>query len=258
MKRIIFISTLFLFGNLQFAISQHRPSEYLLGKNVKTGSAESASMTIEMLVGEMFISSDDIFHLAHIECRYDEKEWEPEINYSVTEKKGQLYLSNRGQKGKVDYDDDDNVRWDVVVKESIPVEYEVFLGAGTARLDLDGTAVKSFQFEMKAGEANIDLKNTSVPIINFKALAGEVTIDLSGEWHNDLNAHIKGGVGNLNLILPDDYAVGVEISGLIGEIDSYGFRKDGKDYYRNPGESEHTLYIEVQGGIGNVSLLLSE
>lgn len=258
MRKLRILLPVFLTVILLSGFSANDEPEYLLGKNIKLGSAESASMRIEMLIGEMDIRSQNIFHLIQIECEYEKPEWEPKIIYSVEGKKGELYLSNREMKGRTNYDDDDNSNWDLVVNESVPTELEIFLGAGVCDLNLEGSKLRKFDFEMKAGKADLNLKNTSVPNLKFKALAGEVRIDLSGKWENDLIAYIKGGVGDLTLILPDNYAIGLEISGLIGDIDAKGFRKDGRDYYRNPGESEHTLYLDVNGGIGNVEILLSE
>jgi hypothetical protein len=40
--------------------------------------------------------------------------------------------------------------------------------------------------------------------------AGEVTVDLTGDWQNDLDVNIEGGVGEITLRLPRGVGVRVE------------------------------------------------
>jgi hypothetical protein len=240
------------------AITPVDKHEYIFGKNIKSGSAKQVKAAIEILVGELIIGTGNISYLLQAECRYSQPEWEPETNYVIQGENGNLSISNRQMKGQINYDEEDQSKWKLQFDKELQIEYTVFLGAGESKLKFKDSNIKKLDFEMKAGEAEIDLRNTSIPLFNFKALAGEVLIDLSGEWKNDLNAYIKGGVGDLTIILPANYDIGMEISGLLGEIDAPGFHKDGKDYYRNTEGSGPMLYLEVHGGIGNVSVQLAE
>lgn len=108
---------------------------------------------------------------------------------------------------------------------------------------------------MTAGEVEINLRNTSVPDVDFKALAGEATLNLSGAWKNNMLADIRGGFGSITLILPSDVGVELEISGILGDVDAPRMRKDGNTYFNKAfGETAHTLYLDVNGGIGDVSV----
>ena len=131
------------------------------------------------------------------------------------------------------------------------------MGAGIGKFELAGSNLKRFDFQMAAGEVDINLKNTSVPDLRVKAIAGKATIDLTGEWHNDLHASITGGVGELSFILPEAIGTRMEITGILANVYAPGFKKSGHTY-TNPeyGNTKETMYIEIFGGIGEISVRL--
>ena len=85
--------------------------------------------------------------------------------------------------------------------------------------------------------------------------AGDVTVDLTGEWKDDLDADIKGGVGRLTLRLPMDVGVWVDAEKGLGKIDRGGLRKKGGAYVNEAyGSSDVTLKIDCAAGIGSIIL----
>ena len=84
-------------------------------------------------------------------------------------------------------------------------------------------------------------------------------MDLTGVWQNDLEATIEGGLGTRTLTLPADVGVRVKVEVGVGTVDATGLTKEG-EYYTNDayGQSDVTLYIEVQGGVGGTELRVRE
>ena len=84
---------------------------------------------------------------------------------------------------------------------------------------------------------------------------GKVTIDLTGDWQDDLDATIRGGVSSLTLSLPRDVGVLIEVDTGVGDVDTSGLTNDGDTYTNDAyGESDFTLRIDIDGGVGKINL----
>jgi predicted membrane protein len=82
---------------------------------------------------------------------------------------------------------------------------------------------------------------------------------LTGERERDLNVSVRGGVGEVVILLPEDVGVQAQVEGGIGEVKADGMsRKD--DAYVNEafGVSETTINLDIQGGVGGVTLEVQE
>jgi hypothetical protein len=89
--------------------------------------------------------------------------------------------------------------------------------------------------------------------------AGEYTIDLSGEWARDLDVSIDAGAADLNVRLPKDVGARVEVETGPHTIDASDLAQD-ENVYTNAayGESEVTMNVDVQAGIGSIDLEVEE
>ena len=93
------------------------------------------------------------------------------------------------------------------------------------------------------------------PQFDFDLGAGSVTLDLTGEWQNDLDATVKGGLGDFNLRLPSDVGVRIDVETGIGDIDASDLTRDGNTYTNDAyGVSDVTLRIHIEGGVGQINL----
>jgi hypothetical protein len=124
------------------------------------------------------------------------------------------------------------------LKDNIPVELEVHLGAGKSDLVLGSLALRRLDVNMGVGEC---------------------VVDLAGDWKEDLRANIKGGIGKATVRLPQDVGVRVRAKGGIGEIRRGPLQRKG-DFFVNDayGKSAVTLDVNVEGGIGEINLELAE
>ena len=194
--------------------------------------------------------------------QFRKDDWEPEVHYNKEGDEGYLKISSEGGVN-FDFDDDrhsgyekeDQSNWGILFPSEVPHDLDIEMLAGNAKIDLENSRLGDFEFSMTAGEAEINLRNTSVPDVDFKALAGEATLDFSGLWNNDLHADIRGGFGSITIKLPSNMGVELDISGILGDVDAPRMRKEGNTYYNKAfGETPHTLYLDVNGGIGDISV----
>jgi hypothetical protein len=85
--------------------------------------------------------------------------------------------------------------------------------------------------------------------------AGEATLILPEQIERDLEVSIQGGVGQLNVEIPEGVSVYAEVSGGLGEVEVYGMMQDGRSYYTpDYEEGAPAVYLDVEGGVGEINL----
>ena len=201
-------------------------------RTVELGSAKSVSVEINMGAGELEVSGG-ADELLEADFTYNVAELKPEVSYSGGKLIVQLPDVKVGIRSLWDLDDY-RYEWDLRLNDDVPMEMNVDLGAGTVDLALGSLSLTKLSIDMGAGR---------------------VTADLTGDWQNDLDAQLQGGVGELTVRLPRDVGVRVEIDGGLGEVNAAGLAKNG-DVYTNDayGESEVTLRIDINAGVGRINL----
>lgn len=243
----LFIPVLFSFKADQYVKKTH--------KEIDIQGAKEVITDIGFAAGRIKINAEEMESLFTGDFEYSKPEWNPEIEYWVRESKGFLSLENEMKAREIDFDDDDRCDWYLKFNKEIKNDISIEMFAGEGIINLEDANIERFSYKMKAGDIEINLRNSSVPDFAFKAFAGEATINLSGKYNNNLYARIKGGIGELDLVLPKNVGVVMEISGFLGEINAPGFHKDDHTYINNAyHETEHTLYLDITGGIGDISV----
>ena len=203
-------------------------------RSVQLGDAKTVRAEIKMGAGEMTLGGGarDLFEG---QFSYNVAHWKPEVDYGVSGSRGLLRVRQPEGSGPMR---NSRNQWELHFNNHVPLELSVELGAGKSTLDLGTLAVS--QLDVKMG-------------------VGETIVDLAGNWKNDLQARIHGGVGQATVKLPRDVGVRVRARGGIGEIRAGELKKDG-DIYTNDayGKSPVTLQVEVEGGIGQINLEIGE
>jgi len=203
---------------------------------IELGEAESAQIQVRMGAGRLRIE-DGSQALLEGAFTYNIPEWRPELNYTVDGEIGQLLIQQPSgveilpQRGVSQYD------WNLRLNDRVPITMNVVLGAGEAQLYL--------------GELRLSDLSVSTG-------AGNTIIDLSGAWYNDLNVNIQGGVGQIDLVLPDRVGIRLETSGLaLIEVDD--LTREG-NVYTNPsyGQSQANLLITFQAGLGALNVDINQ
>ena len=194
------------------------------------GAAESVRAEIHMGAGELHIEGGAT-KLMNATFHYSEKVGRPTVRYDVTGAHGRLLVEspkNSSSGGKTEN------TWDLQMDSGMPLDMTVEIGAGESNLDMS-------QLNLRSVEVNIG--------------AGEMTLNMAGKYKRDVTVQINGGVGEARIRLPKDIGAEVTATGGIGSIDTKGLTKrDGKYYNDAYAEGKPAVHMEVQGGIGNITL----
>ena len=232
-----------------------RVEEY---RSIDLLGAGSIRAEIEMKAGTLRIGggADALMEADFI---YNVEDWKPVVEYEVDGGRGDL--SVRMPEGEWSgFGDDVKYEWDLRLNDDVPVDLYVELGAGESHLDLASLSLTRLKVMNGAGETHVDVGGSqTLRKLNIYTGAGEVELDLVGRWDQDLDAGIKGGVGEITVRLPSDVGVKVDASKGIGSIKAHGFMKEGGDYVNDAyGKSGVTLSIDIDAGIGEIKLEMED
>jgi predicted membrane protein len=109
--------------------------------------------------------------------------------------------------------------------------------------------------EMGAGESDLDLDSLTLTGLDLQMGAGRTTVDLTGDYAQDLEASIQGGVGEATVMLPSEVGVMAKAEGGLGKINAEGLKKEGNAYVNDAyRDTDVTLEIDVEGGVGEINL----
>lgn len=206
---------------------------HTISKTVPLAQEKSVDVEIKMGAGELRVA-DGGSELMHADFTYNVDAWKPEVRYEAAGDRGTLTIQQpsggHNYRGKTRYD------WDVRLNRQVPMQMNVRVGAG---------------------KANFKLARLNLSQFNLNVGAGEADIDLDGAWQHDLAASIRGGVGKVTLHLPSDVGVRATVHGGLGDIHANGFSRKGDAYTNSSyGKSQVNLNIQVEGGVGEVDLML--
>jgi hypothetical protein len=203
-------------------------------RSVEVENAESVKVNLRLAVGELDVggAAEDP-RLMEADFAYNVAAWEPGVDYEVVGDSGELSVQQRGLDEGIPTRDVRN-EWDLRLNDRVPVDLTVQMGGGVGNLDLDNLAL--------AG-------------LNLDVGAGSTRVDLSGDWGRDLSAVVRGGAGQVTVLLPSRMGARVEAGTRLGRVNAEGLRKEGDAYVNDAyGDSDATLKVEVTGGVGQINL----
>lgn len=209
---------------------------------VKLKGAKSVRADIDMDAGRLSVGggADDLLdakftHGANI--------FAAEVDYDVRGDTGELSI-RPGKRGRSVFDGGaslnkgSSLNWALKLNDEVPLELSISLGVG---------------------ESNLRLADLNLDELDIQGGAGSIALDLDGRWQHDVEVSIDQGVGSLDLRLPKDLGVRVDIDSGIGGIHADGFKLDGGDYVNDAySDAKHVLEIELDQGVGSVTLELAE
>ncbi len=201
-------------------------------KSVKLGDAKTVSVDINFGAGVLDVTGDGA-DLLDADFAYNVDKIKPQMEYVD----GKLTVSQPETRGMPALLGVANFRneWGLHLSKDVPMDLSVDVGAGTSNLKLSGLPLSDLKITLGAAQG---------------------TIDLTGEWANNLDVTIDAGASNISVLLPKDVGVRVVVDRGPTLIDTQGLTQDG-DVYTNAayGQSEVTMKIDLQAGIGTISLL---
>lgn len=252
-------------------------------ESIPLDGAESVEVDILFGAGEMEITAGDSAQLFSGRFLYNVDEWEPEI----THREGKLVIRQGDDDESWGWpDDEDTARneWELAFSPEVPLEMDIKAGAGEGELDFTDLQLEKLDIDLGAGDFSVafnapnpaemsrftlDVGAASLEIAGVgnasprdmvvQSGAGEITLDLTGDWDNSADIEVTAGVGQLDLRLPDDVGVRVEVKGGLSNVEASGLRRSGGAYVNDAyGEAEIELNIEVTTGVGQVDLEVIE
>lgn len=200
---------------------------------IQADGAETVVVHLRMGAGELSVGAGTEA-LAEAEFIYNNPDWKPVIDYSVSGGEGELWIEQprKIELGSYRYE------WDVLLNSQIPMRLDIGLGAGQNMIDLSELMVT--QLEMDIG-------------------AGNVELDLTGERARDLDISLRGGIGEVTVLLPAEVGVRAEVAGGIGEVNPEGLSRQEGAYINDAfGDSDAAIHLDIEGGIGRINLRVVE
>ena len=226
--------------------------------SVEPGQARSALVDVSMGTGSLYLDGNGA-NLMDGAFTYNVVDWRPEVHYEVDGDIGRLSVSQPEFRNAPPVNMGDiRYEWEVHLNDDLPMNLSVTMGAGNGELVLSNLFLDSFDFKGGAGEVDIDLRGSTVSDLGVALGAGNVALDLSGQWHQDTQATIKGGLGRVTLVLPSDIGVRVTTQGMLSKINAPDlFNNSGVYTNAAYGQSDATMNIDIESGIGEIVLELS-
>ena len=164
---------------------------------------------------------------------YNVADWKPEIDYEVNGDTGELTVK-QGSGDDRRLGGGARNEWDLRFNDVVPTDLVVEMGAGESDLDLDSLTLTGLDLQMGAGET---------------------TVDLTGDYAQDFDASIEGGVGEATVLVPSEVGVRVRAEGGLGKINAESFQREGEAYVNDAyGDSDVSLNVDVRGGVGTINL----
>jgi hypothetical protein len=201
-------------------------------RTIQPESAQSVRANLMMGAGELqVVGAADA--LMEADFSYNVADWRPRVSYEVAGNTGELSVK-QGSGGGVRLGGDARKQWNLGFNDEVPIDLRVQMGAGESDLDLDSLALTGLTLEMGAGRT---------------------TVDLTGDYKQDFDASIQGGVGQATVLLPSEVGVRARAQGGLGKINAEGLQREGDSYVNDAyGSSDVTLDVDVQGGVGEINL----
>jgi hypothetical protein len=201
-------------------------------KSVDPKDARSVRAQLKMGAGELNLTGG-ADQLMEGDFSYNVADWKPEVSYDVGGDEGELGVKQGGAGGS-NLGGEARNEWEIRLNDELPTDLVVQMGAGESDLDLDSLALEGLKLQMGAGKT---------------------TVDLTGDYAQGFKASIQGGVGEAKVLLPSGVGVKAKAQGGLGKIDAEGLKRVGDSYVNDAyGESDVTLNVEVQGGVGEINL----
>ncbi len=187
--------------------------------HMPAGELRVSGGTADLMDGEFIVTSENL---------------EPTVHYESSGVQGHVVIEPlRRRDHGVGYNGTN--RWVVRLNDEVPTDLDLQMGAGDTRLELAGMTLREVNMEMGVGKCELDLVS---------------------EWDRNLDVRIKGGIGELKVRVPNHIGVIASARGGIGEINVHGLKKRNGKYVNDAyGESPVTISLDLQGGIGEISVV---
>lgn len=199
-------------------------------KSVDLDKSELARVEIKMGAGELRVEGGSS-KLMDAGFDYTVASSKPTVHYSASSFRGELLIE---QPSGFHGGSNSTYKWDIRLNDKVPLDVVTHLGAGEAHMNLGAMNLRSVEIHMGVGQVDLDLR---------------------GAPAHDYDVQIHGGIGQATVHLPSAVGIVANASGGIGDIEVHGLEKHNGHWTNAAYEhSPVTIHLDVQGGIGNITL----
>lgn len=147
----------------------------------------------------------------------------------------------------------DGDAWRVVLPADVRMELEARVNAGTARLDLAGARLGTFDLVLNAGDARVDLTGAQLDRLEVAVNAGAARLRLPAA--SDLRGSLRVAAGALELCIPDGLGVRIVGDAVLGSTTFNGLIRAG-DAWETPGyaTAAHRADLAISASAGSVDV----
>ena len=230
--------------------------------------------------GRLSVRPTDEPVLFAMHLRYDEDAVTPVHRYDPTDHTLTLGLSDASIRLGRSAGRNSEGELRVALSRHVPMNLDLELGAAQARLDLGGLALREVKIEtgaseskivfatpnparmrmldVSAGAASLELSglgNANVREVRVKGGVGRVTLDFSGPLLRDVDVSADMALGRVELAVPRDAGVKVELSRFLAGFEHFGLEKREDGYYSdNWDRATRRITVAVKTVFGSVSV----
>ena len=201
-------------------------------RSIQAENAQSVRANLKIGAGELNLTGG-ADQLMEADFAYNVADWKPKVNYDVSGDEGDLSL-RQGSGGGIRLGGEARNEWDIRLNDDVPTDLNVQMGAGESDLDLDSLTPTGLTLHMGSGKT---------------------TVDLTGDYAQDFDTSIEGGVGKATVLLPSEVGARVSVEGGLGKVKAEGLRREDGSYVNAAyGDSEVTVDVDIQGGVGQITV----
>lgn len=200
---------------------------------VEPKGAESVEVDLKIGAGQLKLTGGSS-ELLTGGFKYSKDKWKPEVSYKVENNKGFLKVEQK-ERNDLNLEKGERYIWNLKFNNDIPLYFDVTLGAGVSEIFLSDLNIKHYNMVMGVGQT---------------------TIDLRGNWKNNTEIHLDGGIGLSKIYLPDNVGIKLKVSKGLGDIEVKNLTKKSKGEYVNEKyeTADVSLKIFVKTGIGKIEV----
>ncbi len=165
--------------------------------------------------------------ILNAEVEYDPREIQVDIDYDRNRDEGELHLKSKSKHKGIDLDEEDNY-WYLELSDKIPISFEIDVGACEADFDFTGLLVDRLDMDLGASSVDVEFLKPNlekISKINIDVGASKLIINGLGNANFE-RLYFEGGVGDFTL----DFS----------------------------GELKHGAYVDVEVGLGKLTILVPE
>lgn len=239
---------------------------------------ETLKVDVRYSAGRLIVEPAADGMLYRIGLRYDEARYTPLTEYDRDRGRLVFDLKSRDREGRRENRANNGARARVALAPDVPLRLDLQFGAGEAKLQLGGMALRELELAtgasktelgfdspnrvvaerigMEAGAAELTVRglgNARAQRIDFQGGVGSTTLDFGGQWVSDARVSVEMGIGELVLKLPRDLGVRIDKDSFLTSFDANGMVKRGNSWYNAAWDrAEHRVTIDIDAAIGEI------